>query len=147
MDPIELEPSPGITPSADLRARMDELPPVRLISVDDVRLITPPNLSAKLDALYVDLLEFTRDAQSQELIYRAENFRLKLEVVDQIPTPRDGVRPIGIEVRSLRDAERKLFEHQIEYIRQRGLLPGLITLLLQDPAGNWIELSEATRLG
>jgi len=60
---------------------------------------------------------------------------------------RDGVRPIGIEVRSLRDAERKLFDNQIDYIRQRGLLPGLISLLLQDPAGNWIELFEAVAVG
>jgi hypothetical protein len=147
MDPIELEPSSGVTPTADLRRRMDEPPPVRLIAVEDVRLLTPPALSADLDRFYVDLLEFVRDSVAEGIVYRAENFRLRLTVVDQIPVQRDGIRPTGIEVRSLRDAEQKLFDRQIDYLRQRGLLPGLISLLLQDPAGNWIELYEAVAVG
>ncbi len=143
MEPIELEPSSGLSPMADLRPRMDEPPPVRLIAVEDVRLITPPNLAAALDAFYVDLLEFTSECSADSIVYRAGNLRLRLTVVDHIPMQRDGIRPVGIEVRSLRDAEKRLFDSQIDYLRQRGLLPGLISLLLQDPAGNWIELFES----
>jgi hypothetical protein len=147
MDPIELEPSSGLTPTSDLRRRMDEPPPVRLIAVDDVRLLTPPGIVEKLDAFYVDLLEFTRDFAADGIVYRAENFRLRFTLVNQMPVERDGIRPIGIEVRSLRDAEQKLFDRQIHYLRQRGLLPGMSILLLQDPAGNWIELFEAIAVG
>jgi hypothetical protein len=144
---IELEASPGLTPVADARPRMDDLPPVRLVAVDDVRLPTPRGILADLDSLYVELLEFTREDADGGPVYRGENFRLRFEIVDAIPLPRDGVRPVGIDVRSLRDVERKLFESQIEYHRQRWLLPGHMSLLLQDPAGNWIELFETTNLG
>jgi hypothetical protein len=126
---------------------MDELPPVRLIAVEDVRLLTPPGISENLDGFYVDLLEFTRDSLVDGIVYRAENFRLRFAVVDQMPVGRDGIRPIGIEVQSLRDAEQKLFDRHINYLRQRGLLPGLISLLLQDPAGNWTELFETVHVG
>jgi len=146
MDPIELEESSGLMPAADLRRRMDEPPPVRLIAVEDVRLLTAHRSVDALDPFYVDLLEFVRDPNAEAVVYRAENFRLHFEMVDQIPVERDGVRPIGIQVRSLRDAERKLFENRVDYVRQRGLLPGLISLLLQDPAGNWIELFESVLL-
>jgi hypothetical protein len=150
-EPIELEASSGLVPVADPRPRLDELPPVRLIAVDDVRLPAPPGMAGDLDSLYLDLLEFSREEAEGEtqtgIVYRGENFRLRFEIVEAVPLPRDGVRPIGIEVRSLRDAERKLFENQVEYQRQRGLLPGHISLLLQDPAGNWIELFETTFLG
>jgi len=147
MDPIELEPSSGLVPTADDRRRMDEPPPVRLIAVEDVLLLAQPGVRDALDGFYVDLLEFVRAANEETIVYRAENFRLRFAVVDQIPLERDGVRPIGIQVRSLRDMERKLFEKQVEYIRQRGLLPGLISLLVQDPAGNWIEIFETVAIG
>ena len=57
------------------------------------------------------------------------------------------VSPQGIEIPSLADAELKLVEGEREYIRQRGLTPGHESLLLQDPAGNWIELFEVRRIG
>jgi hypothetical protein len=147
MDPIELEPSSGLVRVEDRRPKMDEPPPVRLIAVEDVRLLTMPGNETALDEFYAGLLEFVRDACADSIVYRAENFRLRFEVVEQIPVERDGIRPVGIQVRSLRDAERKLFENQIDYIRQRGLLPGLVSLLLQDPAGNWMELFEAVGVG
>jgi hypothetical protein len=147
MEEIELEESTGLTPVADLRPRMDEPPPVRLIAIDDVRLLTPPGKAGELHRFYVDLWQFTREGGS-EIIFRAENFRLRFEVIaDQKPIERDGVRPIGIEVRSLREAEIKLAGAQIDYLRQRGLLPGQMSLLTQDPAGNWIELFDAIPIG
>jgi hypothetical protein len=146
MDPIELEESSGLIPVTVPRPRMDEPPPVRLIAVDDVRLLSLPGTEKSLDRFYVDLLEFDRDSVADGIVYRAENFRLRFTIVNQMPLERDGIRPIGIDVRSLADAERKLFDYKIEYLRQRGLLPGLISLLVQDPAGNWIELFEAVQV-
>ncbi len=123
---------------------MNEPPPVRLIAVDDVRLTTAPRLDAVLDAFYVGLWQFTRDPATPDLVYRAENARLRFRVVaDQKPIAHDGIRPQGIEVRSLRDAERLLIDREIEYSRERGLLPGIYSLLLRDPAGNWVELVES----
>ena len=146
MEPIELEESSGTKPVADVRRRMDEPPPVRLIAVDDVRLLCPRGIEKNLDLFYANLLEFERETAIDGIVYRAENFRLRFTVVNQMPVQHDGIRPIGIELRSLTDAERKLFDHQVEYVRQRGLLPGLNSLLVQDPAGNWIELFEAVRV-
>jgi hypothetical protein len=146
MERIELEESSGLIPVADLRRRLDEPPPVRLIAVDDVRLLTLPGKASELDRFYLELWQFVREPGA-EIVYRAENFSLRFtEIADQRPIERDGVRPIGIEVKSLRDAELKLAEARIDYLRQRGLLPGQISLLVQDPAGNWVELVEAVMI-
>jgi hypothetical protein len=144
MDQIDLEPSSGLVPVADVRPRMDEAPPVRLISVEDVRLVTLPAKTVDLDLFYVGLLQFLRESMNGSIIYRAENFRLRFEVVaNQKPIERGSVRPVGIEVRSLREAELKLVDAEIDYLRQRGLTIGHYSLLCQDPAGNWIELFDA----
>jgi len=141
MDRIELEESSGLVPTADTRPRMDEPPPVRLVAVEDVNRLTLPELEYSLEQFYCGLWEFVPE---QPLVYRAENFRLRFTVVaDQRPIERDAIRPQGIVVRSLRDAERKLAEAEIDYLRQRGLALGQHSLLCQDPAGNWVELFDA----
>jgi len=50
---------------------------------------------------------------------------------------------VRVQVACLADAEKMLVDNEIEYARQRGLLPGSESLMLVDPAGNWIELVEA----
>jgi hypothetical protein len=148
MDPIELEPSTGLVPTADLRPRMDEPPPVNLVAVEDVRRFTPPGLEVALDRFYCGLWQFEKETADNTLVYRAENFRLRLAtVVDQDPIERESMRPQGIIVPSLRDAERKLIDRELSYQRQRGLAPGQYSLLCQDPAGNWLELVEAIPVG
>ena len=145
MDRIELEESSGLVPVADLRPRMDEPPSVALVAVEDVHRETPPGLTDALNRFYIDLLVFLPEAP---LVYRAENFRLRFWVVkDQRPIERDSVRPQGIVVKSLRDAELKLAEAQIDYLRQRGLALGQYSLLCQDPAGNWVELFDSIPVG
>ena len=67
-------------------------------------------------------------------------------MADPLPIQRQSVRPLGIELPSLRIAERKLIAAEIEFIPQRGLIPGQHTLLLLDPAGNWVELFESQPL-
>ena len=141
-DSIPLETEVSVDASAvgaDHRPRMPDPLPVRLIAVDHVRLPAPAGVEVKMDALYVDLLEFERVAG--ELSYRADNFTLRFDVLDR-PVTHESLRPQQIEVLSLRDTEKKLVDAEIEYARQKGLTPGEEMLLLIDPAGNWIEIVE-----
>jgi hypothetical protein len=74
-------------------------------------------------------------------VYRAENFRVHFDLVEGL-VERESLRPLGVEVPSLAAAEGNLSAAKIEYVRQRGVTPGQESLLLTDPAGNWIELVE-----
>jgi hypothetical protein len=144
-EPIELGEATGTPIVHDGLPRLDEPPPVRLVAVEDVRLPTPPGVEAALDGFYVGLLRFRREPGP--IVYRAENARLRFTVVvDPPPVERDGVRPQGIEVASLRDAERLLADAEVEYDRQRGLMVGMYSLLCRDPAGNWVELVELRKV-
>ena len=147
MEPFELEPSSGFEPVTDRRPRMDEPLPVKLVAVDDVRLVSPGGIEEELDAFYVGLWQFQRDVGEAGVVYRADNFRLRFEIVPDDQLERDSLRPQGIEVMSLAEAEEKLIEEELEYIRQRGLTPGQASLLLLDPAGNWIEIFECRPIG
>jgi hypothetical protein len=147
MEPFELEPSSGFEPVEDRRPHMDEPLPVKLVAIDDVHLSSPRGIEAELDAFYVGLWQFQRDAGEAGLVYRADNFRLRFEIVPDDRLERDSLRPQGIEVMSLAEAEEKLIEEELEYVRQRGLTPGQQSLLLLDPAGNWVEIFECRPIG
>ena len=139
------EPSIEFRPAADKRRHIPEPPPVRLVAVNDVRLPAPAGRERELDAFYVGLLRFERDAAEVFPVYWAENFSLRFDVLEP-PLSRDDLRATGIQVPSLPDLESRLIENQTDYVRQRCLLAGSETLLLADPAGNWIELSEIARV-
>ena len=79
-------------------------------------------------------------------VYRADNFRLLFDLVEG-PVERDTLRPLGVEVPSLAEAEAKVIEADLEYTRQRGVAPGHESLLLLDPAGNWVEVVETRGVG
>ncbi len=138
---LELEPAAGLTPRVDRRRRIDEPLPVKLVAINDVRLPAPAGVEVKLDGFYVEMLRFERIPPETELHYRAENFALRFEVQER-PVEHESLRPQGIEVPSLAEAELKLIEGEYAYLRQRGVLPGNETILVRDPAGNWIELVE-----
>ena len=138
---MELEPATGIRPKIDRRPRMDEPLPIRLVAVDDVHMPAPAGVEVQLDAFYVDLLGFERMPPETELNYRAENVALRFELHER-PVEHDNLRPQGIEVLSLAQAELKLIEGEFEYVRQRGVVLGTETIVMRDPAGNWIELIE-----
>jgi hypothetical protein len=135
-----------IDSGVDRRPRMEQPLPVRLVAIADVELPASAGLEVQLDAFYVQMLEFEREIVAEEegvlLVYRAENFRLRLRLVEGLIERRD-YRPTMIGVLSLADSERKLIEREIEYIRQKTVSVGQESLLLQDPAGNWVELIEA----
>jgi hypothetical protein len=143
--PLELEEpaapvaSGAIGAAADHRPYMPEPLPVRLVAVADVRLPTPLGVEQQLDAFYVGLLQFQHRADA--LAYQAENFALHFDLTDG-PIVHESLRPLGVEVLSLAETEKKLIDAELEYTRQRGLTSGTETLLLIDPAGNWVEIGE-----
>jgi hypothetical protein len=144
---IELDPaSIAFEAGEDRRPKIEQPPPVRLVSIEDCQLWVPAGLERQLDDFYIGLLNFERqdperDEGGHELIYRAENFRLRIEVLER-PLPREDFRPLAVAVPSLSDLARRLAEAEIEYERQRGLVPGLDNLLLYDPAGNSVIIGE-----
>jgi hypothetical protein len=139
---MELEESPEqFKPSVDRRPRVPEPLPVRLVTIDDARLPAPAGLERDLDAFYVAVLGFQRQDPPEQIIYRADNFSLRFDVLEP-PLRRDDMRPLGVEVPSLPELEGKLIEGQFTHTRQRGLLPGEESIILTDPAGNWLEITD-----
>lgn len=141
-DPFELEPARGdFKPVADKRPKVPEPLPVRLVAVEDVTLPAVGGMEDVLDAFYVTMLQFEQDRSGEGLAYQADNFRLRFRVMLP-PIEHESYRPVQIEVQSLREAEQKLIDREIEYLRQKGLVPGTESLLLRDPCGNYVELVE-----
>jgi hypothetical protein len=141
-DPVELiDPTDQFRPLTDSRPRMPEPLPVKLVTVDHAWLISPAGLETQLDEFYVALLGFQRATPDDTIVYHAENFDLCFNVVEP-PIERDHLRPLGIEILSLAQAETKLIDREIPYTRQESLNPGQEALALKDPAGNWLELTE-----
>ena len=123
---------------------MDQPLPVRLVAVADVVLPAQAGQEAALDRFYVDLLEFAKgpaEADGQWLIYRADNFNLRFAMREGL-IERSDYRPATIEVQSLADIEHKFVDAEIEYLRQKTVTVGEESLVLRDPAGNWIEIVE-----
>ncbi len=141
-DSIELEPVRGIfEPGVDRRRRLDEPLGVRLIAVADVRQPARVGDEPALDAFYAGLLELEREGLAGGPVYRSDSFRLRFDLHEGL-IQRVDLRPLGIEVRSLGLMQEKLITAEIEHTRQRGLQPGRESLVLMDPAGNWLELTE-----
>jgi hypothetical protein len=120
---------------------MPEPLPVKLVAIEDVRLPAMAGVEVELDHFYVGLLEFARDPDQRQLIYHADNFAIRFDVCELLPQ-RHEYRPTQIEVQSLLLAEHKLIHAKLEYTRQKTLTPGEESLVLLDPAGNWVELVE-----
>ena len=142
VEPIELSDSAVVEITIDQLPRMEEPPPVRLVTVQDATLPAASGLEPQLDGFYVGMLKLDRDPQLP-LAYRAANFAIVFQVEDP-PVEHQSMRAIGIEVQSLSVTQQQLIDREIEFVLQRGLQPGHLSILLQDPAGNWIELIEAS---
>ena len=140
-DPIELEPSAGLGIRPDDRRQMPEPPPVWLHSVADVRLSASTTRADLLDAFYVGLLRFVR-LEGDPLAYRAANFDLIFDL-EMPPIERDGIAPTRVIVPSLYVLRAHLATREIQYDYARGIDPGVVFVHLQDPAGNWLEISDA----
>ncbi len=111
------------------------------MAVEDCQLWAAAGLERQLDEFYVGLLNFERQQAENEIIYRAENLRLKVAVLE-CPIPREDYRPLAVAVDSLGDLVGRLHEAKIEFVHHYGLTPGHDNLLVSDPAGNPVEISE-----
>ncbi len=132
-------------PEVDRRLRVPETLPVRLVAVADMRVESSAGRERQLDMFYVGLLGMQRIV-GETIVYRTENFDLYVDVLEP-PVVREDYRPVRVEVKSLAEIELKLIEQQILYVRRKGLVPGEEALVLQDPAGNWVELTEVRLIG
>ena len=135
--PLELIP--------DRRLRLAQPIPVRLLAIQDVRLLALVGLEKQLDDLYVGILEFERDKHDAHA-FVADNCRLIFQIIPERPVIRQSVKPLGIEVLNLGGVEKQLVEAKLDYVRQRGITPGSESLVMQDPGGNWIEIMERREL-
>ena len=139
------EPSFEFKPRHDRRLRVPEPLPIKLIAVNDMRVDAPAGRERELDAFYARLLGMQR-IEGERIVYRAENFDLHVDVLEP-PVARDDFRPVRVEVRSLDETALKLADAGVEHVRRRGLMPGDEALVLQDPASNWVELTESRPVG
>jgi hypothetical protein len=138
---MELEPSSiDFKPGKDPRPHMPERPVVRLQAIEDVRLNTPAGLEKELDAFYVGMLRFERDAEETACIaYRAERFRICFTVVERMPE-RGDYRPVMCDVPFMNDFVTALNDGQIGFEWQKGITAGVDRVLLRDPAGNYVSV-------
>ncbi|MGD1275877.1 MAG: hypothetical protein ABR964_01480 [Tepidisphaeraceae bacterium] len=135
------EPSAPFVPMEDRRPRLEEPLPVRLVAVADCRLTATAGLEWELDDFYLGLLGFERDLAETTIVYRADNHRLRFEILERM-RHREDLRALGITVPSLGELAQRLIESEIEFVHQRGLVPGMNSLLMSDPAGNPLEVGE-----
>jgi hypothetical protein len=140
---IRLEDSSSPAPKAkhDSRPRIEEPPPVRLVAIEDCQLWAVAGLERELDDFYVGLLNFERQQAENEIVYRAENLRVRVGVLE-CPLPREDYRPLSLAVESLGALVGRLNEAKIEFVHHYGLTPGQDNLLVSDPAGNPVEITE-----
>ena len=139
---MELAPSTNFTPTKDDRRVMPPPLPVMLVTIEDARLAAAAGLECALDAFYVGLLQFEREAKEEGIVYKAENFRLWIEIQEG-QVFREDMRMLGVVVKSLSDLMRKFREAEIEFSRERGLTTGDERLVLLDPAGNWLRIMQS----
>ncbi|MFI5382425.1 MAG: VOC family protein [Tepidisphaerales bacterium] len=139
--PIELAEATGFGLPEDERPKMPEPLPVRLVAVADVYLPAQAELEKQHDDFYCGLLKMVRDEPRDHRIYRADNHRVVFHLCEGL-IPRDACRVLGVEIDSLAQVEAGLVEREIAYQRLRGITPGIESIFVQDPSGNWLEVSE-----
>jgi hypothetical protein len=75
-------------------------------------------------------------------VYLAENLRLHVEIHEP-PIEHPDLRPVKVQVPLLSVITESLDQRQMAYTRQVGIFPGDRSILLQDAAGNWVEVTES----
>lgn len=146
-DPMELEPPSGLTIRHDARRVVPEPPPVRLVAVDDVHLPAETGPSDPMDAFYVGLFAFERRyADADVIVYHAERFRLMFDL-EEPPVEHEHLRPIGIEVPRLSVLIERMRDAGVAFDVVKAIVSGQIVIELQDPAGNWLAVTERREVG
>lgn len=175
---IDLEPgNPEFDPikAADARRRMPEPPPVKVLAIADVILLTTPGSEKFLDTLYLSVLRFDSDETAGKPRY-AETFSSPSDAAERLPgkglppsTTKPGPRTyhgenfsvhyhptatltpqqlklIQFQVPSLEEIVKRLLEYEISYERFRGITLGQLHLQLTDPAGHVIQIFESRQI-
>ncbi len=137
--PFVLEEGRGLPLTPDLRPYAPQPIPVRLIAVADMKLPAPPGSYDQLAHVYVSILGFVADPSAGAFV--ADNHAIRIEFTDR-PIIREDYRPVGVEVPSLMEVQKKLLDAEIEFIVQRGIMIGDTCLAFADPAGNLLEVFE-----
>ncbi len=142
-EPFELEKTDGsFSIKPDRRKRVPEPLPVKIFAVEDVTIPCAAGLEKAMDDFYVMLLGFVRDAnEAHRIVYHADNVDLYVQVLEP-PLHRETMRPTLLEVPSIESLEHELIDREMEYTRIRSIFPGQRALSFQDPAGNWVEVTE-----
>jgi hypothetical protein len=144
---IELEQSQfEFKPGRDQRQRMEEPLPVELEAVADVHLPSPRVPTVKLDVLYVTILEFAAIHDDHYPAYQADNFRLVFNLPRRELIQED-FRTTKIIVQSLAALQTKLLAAELEYERQKSVMPGQEVIVMQDADGNWLDIRERREIG
>ncbi|MEM8874296.1 MAG: hypothetical protein AAGD32_08545 [Planctomycetota bacterium] len=144
--PLEVEASgKPVAASTDDRPHMPEPPPVRLLAVDDVHRPTVAGQERELDAFYTGFLPLLRESAPFPT-YRAEKHALVFDVLEP-PIERESYQPVALEVFDLPATEERLIDAEIEYEKVQHLTPGNDGLLLKDPAGGWVMITEYREVG
>jgi len=134
------ETSTPFEPVEDSRPKLPPIPPVYLVAINEVRLPAQAGLEKLLDAFYVGLFHMDREA-GPTISYRTANFRLLFEIYER-PPERQDYRPLGMVVPSLTELVGRLVERNISHVRHAGLWTGSDRVVLNDPAGNIMDVTE-----
>ena len=126
---------------------MPEPPPVRLVAVDDVHLPAETGPSDRMDDFYVGLFGFERRyADRDVIVYHAERFRLMFDLTEP-PVEHEHLRPVGVEVPRLAVLIERLRDAGVAFNVAKAIVSGQVVLEMQDPAGNWLAVTERREVG
>jgi hypothetical protein len=144
--PIDLDQPIGpFKPAPDLRPRIPEPLPVKLVAVADMRIKGTTGMRLAFDGFYMGVLGFGPVDDPEAWAYQTENFQLIVEGVEGLVERLD-YRPVPVVAASLAAIIERLNEREIPFERQRGLQVGQFSLRVLDPSGNGVEVSEEIRI-
>jgi hypothetical protein len=143
-DPVELSSTaPAATlkalseaAEADDRPMLDEPPPVKVLAVRDVELQAADDELPAVAAFYAGLLGLKPlDART----FGSATVDLRL-----VPPEgeRDSLKPLGLQAQHYKQIVERLQMDEVDFEIVRGLVAGGDTILLRDPAGNWVGIGE-----
>src|SRR5688572_11734406 len=146
-EPLNLEEPTSHAMKPEELPRMPEPLPVWIAAVEDVTMVAQCGLELEHDDLYVKVLLMEKEQPPEDgwWAYRADNVRVRFQIKEGL-LARESYRPLQVVLPSLKEVEARLFEHEIEYTKERGLTPGSKMILVLDPSGNRVEVTERVEL-
>ena len=145
-EPLSLEEPTAHAEKPGEIPRMPEPLPVWVAAVEDVTMVGQSGLEVDHDELYVNVLLMEKqEGEEGAWVYRADNVRVRFVIREGL-LERESYRPLQVGVPSLREVEARLFEREIEYVKERGIAPGSKMILVHDASGNRLEITERVEL-